>query len=71
MRGCFGGTDQIPRAGTVDVPFGCKLYSGLVGSLTPARCELIDALASDCHDDSSLRVPKLLRSSCLELDCGI
>jgi hypothetical protein len=45
MRECSGGTDQIPRAGRVDVPFRCKLYSGLVGSLTPALRELIDALA--------------------------
>jgi hypothetical protein len=27
--------------------------SGLLGSLTPAVRELIDGLASDCHDDST------------------
>ena len=32
-----------------------KLKSDLVGSLTPRLRELIDGVASDCHDDSSSR----------------
>jgi len=33
--------------------FQHTLMSGLLGSLTLALRELIDGLASDCHDDNS------------------
>jgi hypothetical protein len=48
--------------------FWRNLMSGLLGSLTRASRELIDGLASDCHDDSSAGIPECVLA--LEIEAG-